>query len=124
MIKIIRSIIKKQLEKCQFADLNNYDQVTNTFFIKKYYKPTYELNKCYLIKLPIEIINNSDSVLAVNWNSGSSPSTQYLKIYISKILGNMIYVDSVGFNFETKQDLALMWSGWLDSNIITQIAVL
>ena len=124
MIKIIRSIIKEQLEKCQFADLNNYDQVTNTFFIKKYYKPTYELNKCYLIKLPIEIINNSDSVLAVNWNSGSSPSTQYLKIYISKILGNMIYVDSVGFNFETKQDLVLMWSGWLDSNIITQIAVL
>ena len=26
MIKIIRSIIKEQLEKCQFADLNNYDQ--------------------------------------------------------------------------------------------------
>ena len=121
---MIRPLIKEQLEKCQFADLNNCNASTNTFLIKKYCKPTYELNRCYLVKLPNTIINSNDSVLAVNWNNGSSPSTQYLKIYISKILGTMIYVDSIGFNFETKQDLNLMWSGWLNINDLMQITVL
>lgn len=121
---MIRPIIKEQLEKCQFADLNNFDPKTNTFIIKKYSKPTYELNHCYLVKLPINIVNIADSVLATNWNNGSCPKTQYLKIYISKTLGTMIYVDSIGFDFYTKQDLNLMWSGWLNSSELVQIAAL
>ena len=121
---MIRPIIKEQLEKCQFADLNNFDQNTNTFYIKKYSKPTYELNHCYLVKLPLNIVNAHDSVLAVNWNSGNYPKAQYLKIYISKVLGNMIYVDSIGFDFDTKQDLPLMWSGWLNTQELTQISAL
>jgi hypothetical protein len=36
----------------------------------------------------------------------------------------MIYVDSIGFDFDTKQDLNLMWSGWLDSSQLTQISAL
>jgi hypothetical protein len=121
---MIRPLVREQLEKCQFADLNNYDSETNTFLIKRYSAPTYEVNHCYLVRLPTSIVNKTDSVLAVNWNNGSAPNTQYLKIYISKILGNMIYVDSIGFNFETKQDLNLMWSGWLNTSELTQIAVL
>lgn len=120
----MRPIIKEQLEKCQFADLNNFDPSTGTFYIKKYSKPTYELNHCYLVKLPLSIVNITDSVLAVNWNNGTCPKTQYLKIYISKALGTMIYVDSISFDFDTKQDLNLMWSGWLDSSQLTQISAL
>ena len=112
---MIRPIIKEQLEKCQFANLNNYDPNTNTFIIKKYSQPTYDLNKCYLIRVPANIVNNADSVLAVNWNNGSYPKTQYLKIYISKTLGSMVYVDSIGFDFDIKQDLNIMWSGWLNT---------
>ena len=121
---MIRPLIKEQLEKCQFADLNNYDPNTNTFLIRKYCKPTYDIGRCYLVRLPAAIINNSDSVLATNWNNGASPRVQYLKIYISKAMGSMIYVDSIGFDFETKQDLNLRWSGWLDSSQLTQIAAL
>ncbi len=121
---MIRPIIKEQLEKCQFADLNNYDLNTNTFTIRKYCKPTYELNHCYLVRLPNTIVDRADSVLAVNWNSGSFPRTQYLKIYISKVMGPMIYVDSIGFDFNTKQDLNLMWSGWLNIDELTQISIL
>jgi hypothetical protein len=121
---MIRPLIKEQLEKCQFADLNNYDIRTNTFLIKKYSRPTYELNHCYLVKLPHNIVNCKDSVLAVNWNNGSYPTVSYLKIYISKIMGNMIYVDSIGFDFETKQDLNLMWSGWLSTPELIQVAAL
>lgn len=121
---MIRPIIREQLEKCQFADLNNYDAQTNTFLVRKYSKPTYELNHCYLVRLPLIIVNNADSVLAVNWNNGTFPRAQYLKIYVSKVLGNMVYVDSVGFDFETKQDLTIMWSGWLNTSELTQIAAL
>ena len=121
---MIRPIIKEQLEKCQFANLNNFDPTTNTFIIPKYSKPTYDINKCYLVKLPLNIVDTADSVLATNWNNGTFPKTQYLKIYISKALGTMIYVDSIGFDFETRQDLNLMWSGWLDTSSLTQIAAL
>ena len=121
---MIRPLIREQLERCQFADLNNYDARTNTFLIRKYSTPTYEVNHCYLVRLPVGIINKTDSVLAVNWNSGNAPSTQYLKIYISKIMGTMAYVDSIGFDFETKQDLNIMWSGWLNTSELTQIAAL
>jgi hypothetical protein len=121
---MIRPIIQEQLDKCQFADLNNFDKNSNTYIIRKYCKPTYELNKCYLVKVPANIVNSTDSVLATNWNSGSCPKTQYLKIYLSKVLGTMIYVDSIGFDFETKQDLNLMWSGWLNTTELTQIAML
>jgi hypothetical protein len=121
---VIRPLIKEQLEKCQFANLNNYDPATNTFIIKRYSQPTYDINKCYLVRLPTTIIDNNDSVLAVNWNNGTAPKTQYLKIYVSKTLGNMIYVDSAGFDVETKQDLNTMWSGWLNTSELTQIASL
>ena len=121
---MIRPIIKEQLEKCQFADLNNFDPTTNTFYIKKYSKPTYELNRCYLVKLPISIVNAPDSVLAVNWNNGSCPKTQYLKIYISKCLGKMAFCDSIGYDFENKVDLNFMWSGWLNTEELIQIACL
>ena len=67
----------------------------------------------------------ADSVLAVNWNNGSCPKTQYLKVFVSKALGgNMIFVDSIGFDFDNKQDLNMMWSGWLDSSQLTQISAL
>jgi hypothetical protein len=72
----------------------------------------------------LNIVNAADSVLAVNWNNGTCPKTQYLKIYISKAIGTMIYVDSIGFDFDTKQDLSMMWSGWLDSVQLTQISAL
>ena len=122
---MIRHLIKEQLKRCQFANLHNFNATTNTYLIPKYSQPTYKLNKCYLVKLPVNILNTSDSVLAVNWNNGSCPKTQYLKIFVSKALGgNMIFVDSIGFDFKTKQDLNLMWSGWLDSSQLIQISAL
>lgn len=121
---MIRSLIREQLEKCQFADLNNYDARTNTFLIRKYSKPTYDINHCYLVRLPANIVGRADSVLAVNWNNGNAPSVPYLKIYISKAMGNMIYVDSIGFDFDIKQDLNVMWSGWLNTSELTQISAL
>lgn len=120
----MREIIKNQLLKCTYANLNNYDPVTNTFFIPKYSKPQYLVNKMYLVQLPLHLVNNTTTVTATNWNNGTSPKYQYLKIYISKLLGKMIYVDSIGYDPATKQDLNVLWSGWLPTEEIIQIASL
>jgi len=120
----MRSIIKKQLAEVNYADLSNFNKETNSFIIPKYNKPKYELNRMYLIQVAGVLVNNTDSVLASNWNNGTAPKTNYLKIYVSKIVGKMIYVDSIGFNFETKRDTSLTWTGWLPVEQITQLAVL
>jgi hypothetical protein len=91
----MREIIKNQLLKCTYANLNNFNPETNTFYIPKYSKPQYVVGKMYLVQLPLELLNNS-SVIATNWNNGSAPKFQYLKVYVSKLLGKMVYVDSIG----------------------------
>ena len=54
---MISKIVEQQLKKCYFANLNNFDENTNTYFIPKYSKPKYDLNNCYLIKVNKEVIN-------------------------------------------------------------------
>ena len=83
---MIRDYIKKQLQKCDFADLNNYDPQTQTFHIAKYSKPVYEINCCYLVKIADYFLNNITTVIATNWNNNTAPKFSYLKIYISKII--------------------------------------
>lgn len=121
---MIRDYIKKQLQECNFADLSNYDQKTNTFIIPKYSKPIYELNKCYLVKVATYFINNTSTVIASNWNNNTAPKTPYLKIYVSKKMGKMIYADCLSYDFETQSDLSFMWSGWLSVDDLTQIDVI
>ena len=120
----MRDLIKNQLKQVTYANLSNFDEATQTFIIPKYSEPRYEVGKMYLVQLPISIINQTNSVLATNWNNCSAPSGQYLKVYVSKMMGKMIYVDSLVFNFETNQDTSIMWSGWLPSEEITQISAL
>lgn len=105
--------VRKQLEKCKFANLKNFDKELNAFIIPKYTKPFYQTNKVYLVQIPKYLVNNSTSVIACNWNNSTSPSTEYLKIFINKFNGKMIYVDSIGVDIETKSDLNNYWSGWI-----------
>ena len=116
--------IKKQLQKCAWANLNNYDPNTNTYHIPKYSKPVFKVGGTYIVKIPADIVNNRDSILATNWNNGLAPKYQYLKIYISKMLGANIYVDSIGYDINTNQDINDIFSGWLDATTLEQIAIL
>lgn len=120
----MKEYIKKQLEKCSFADVSNYDEATNTIKIPKYTKPTFDKGKCYVVKLNISLVNNPNSLAAINWNSGSYPKHEYLKIYIDNTLGKMIHVDSLAVDPETKKDIMELWTGWLPIEEITQICVL
>lgn len=116
--------ILNQLKKCVFADLSNFDPTSQIYHIPKYTKPKYDTNKCYLIKLPKSIINNSSSILATNWNNGTFPTREYYKAYVNKTMGSYIYVDCLAYDYQTKQDLSDMWSGWLDINELQQLSTL
>lgn len=121
---MIRPIIKKQLEKVSFADLSNYNAKTNTYIIPKYSKPLYDVSGCYIVKVAKDIVNNIDSALAANWNNGTAPKCEYLKILVTKKMGSMIYVNSFGYDINTKQDLMMAWNGWLPANDLTQLEIL
>lgn len=112
--------VKRQLEKCIFVDISKALPVDeNTFFIKKYAKPVYALNKCYIVELSNELAFNNNSIIAVNWNNGSCPKALRLKIFVSKSMGKMIYVDSIAEGAESA--LGNIWSGWLPVDELTQI---
>ena len=113
--------VKKQLRKINWADLSNFDPTTNTYYIKKYSQPTYSIGKMYIVKVADQLVCNNNSVVAANWNNGTSPQFTCLKIYVSKIMGKMIYVDSISYDLTNQKDLALAWSGWLPVDNLTQI---
>lgn len=120
----MREYIKKQLAQCTFVDLSNFDATTNTYHIPKYTKPKYDVGKCYLIKLPKYLIDNTTSLLATNWNNGNTPHHDVYKAYVNKIIGTHIYVDCLAFDTVLQQDMQDMWSGWLDINELTQLVKL
>jgi len=117
----MRELIKKQLKSVNFADLSNYDETTGVFTIPKYSKPKYDVGKMYLVQIANELVDNTTSVLASNWNNGTAPKSAFLKVFVNKTSGKMIYVDSLAFNMLTKTETMTMWSGWLPVDQITQI---
>lgn len=117
-------LIKKQLEKVTYADLSKFNPATNTYYIKKYTKPKYDLGRCYLIRLSLELVNNLTSIWATNWNNGTAPSNEYLKVHVKGFSGKLVKVDSVAFDIDAGADLPVTWSGYLPIDYITQISVI
>lgn len=107
-------IIEEQLKKCQVADLSDFDSVTGTYHIKRFKQVKLEVDSCYLIRLDKQLLNKETSqVLSSNWNKGTVPPCEYMKIDVSKSMGKMICVNGIGYDYEKKQDLNIIWSGWL-----------
>ena len=120
----MRELIEQQLKNCSYANLNNFDPDTCTFKIPKYVKPHFALGQMYLVQVSGAVVNNTDSVIAANYNNGTAPKFPYLKIFVSKTLGKMIYVDSLAFDPQTKQDINIMWSGWLPVDELTMLSTI
>lgn len=114
--------LSKLLSQCRYADTSNFDPTTNTYHIPKYAKPVYDVGSCYLVRLSKAIVKNPDSALAANWNQGRAPQVEGLKIYVSKTLGQNVYVDGAGYDIDAAKDLNYMWSGWLDTKEMSQLA--
>lgn len=107
------------------ADLSHYDEVKHTYNIPKFNEFKYEVDKCYLIHLDKSLlINDPNSLLISNWNKGSVPPSEYMKVDVSKILGKMIYINGLGYNPDTNEDYDDVWSGWLPTSLIEMISLL
>jgi hypothetical protein len=120
----MRELIKQQLQNCSYANLSNFNPETCTFSIPKYVKPHFVLGQMYLVQLSNLLVNNTESVISANYNNGTAPKYPYLKIFVSKTLGKMIYVDSIAFDPQTKQDINIMWSGWLPVDELTMLSTI
>ena len=116
---MVNELIERELKKVEKADLSNFNSETNTYFIPKRKDIKIEEDCCYLIHLKDTIFRNE--TLKVNWNNGSLPIYNYLKIDVSKIMAKMIKVVAVGFDNETQTDISYFWSGWLTTDEIEVI---
>lgn len=116
--------LDNQLKNVSFADLSNFDEATGTYTVPKYTKPVYLVGKYYIVQLDKTIVNNVTSVLATNWNHGTAPKSECLKIFVNNTMGTMIRVDSLAHDMITGQDQLTVWSGWLDINMLDQIQAL
>lgn len=105
-------IIKRELKKVEKADIRNYNSETNTYFIPKRNDIKIEIDSCYLVHLKDSTFNNN--VLKFNWNNGSMPKYDYLKIDVVKIMAKMIKVVGVGYDNSTNTDISYFWNGWLN----------
>lgn len=110
------SVIQDQLKKVLVADLSNFDEKTNTFFIKKYEHTKFEVGKYYLIRLDNTLMNRDNEIMC-NWNNSEIPEHNIFKVEIIKEMGKLIYVQGVSYD-EEKGNTGEIWSGWLPTDEI------
>lgn len=118
----MKDIIQKQLQRVEYADLSNFNADSNTYVIKKRVDIKLEVDSCYLIRVKPSAYNNITVVN--NWNNGNMPSSEYLKVDISKVMSKMVKVVGVAHDYQKHQDLASFWSGWLSTDDVEVIAKL
>lgn len=112
----MKKIILDQLEKVEIANLDNFTPDALKIVIPKHTTPVFTVESCYLIHLkPAAFINEA---VKVNWNRGSVPRNNYMKVDIANKVGKMVKVIGVGYDIDTNTDLPDFWSGWLNTDEI------
>lgn len=106
--------IKDQLEKVKVANIGYYDNDTTEIIIPRFEQVRYEIGSYYLVKLDGALTSPTGNELLIsNWNKGTYPRCEFLKIDVTKVLGKMIYVNALGYDNEKQEDLNYCWTGWL-----------
>ena len=59
-----------------------------------------------------------------NWNKGIPPKHNFLKVEVLQIMGKMIKVNSIGYDYINQRDTSDLWEGWLPRKAIKIIEVL
>jgi hypothetical protein len=118
----MNKLIKEELKKVEMANISNYDKSKGEFLIPRITRIRLEEDSYYIIKLDSLLLNPNDaSTLSANWNRGTIPPHNYMKVDISKVMGKMVKVNGIAYDYENQIDLNTSWSGWLP---IAQIEVL
>lgn len=112
---------EEQIKQCKVAKVASYDAEEHIYHISKYSKPTYDAQKYYIVKVASNFVNNPNTVLAINWNRGTAPQTEYLYIYVEAVSGGYMKVEARGYDIQTDNYLDNYWSGWLEINETEQI---
>jgi hypothetical protein len=118
-------LIEQQLNKVRGVMMPEYDANTSTLNIpiKSNDAPiTLMQDECYIVSVDDYIINPPDGfTLHTNWNGNKIPKHKYMKIDVTKIMGKMVKVNSIGYDVENKTNINEMWEGWLPESSITVI---
>lgn len=111
------------MNKVTEADLSNFDTATNTFTIKKKTTIKIEENSYYLIELKDSLLNSNELAYTLNnnLNNGNPPKHKYYKVVVNSSLGKIIKVDGRAYDYATKTDLNIFWSGYL---LVSEINIL
>lgn len=117
----------EELKKCKVAQLPPYNSSTRHLIIPKaqnveqYLQP----GKCFLIKLEPYILNPPEGfTLHDNWNQGRKPPQQFMKVEIAQVMGKMIKVNGLGYDYANQRDTDEIWEGWLPKKAISIISSL
>ena len=116
----MNKIIQEQLKKTVEADLSNFDESTQEYFIPQKKETKFEIDHVYLIKLTNEM-NNPYNSINTNWNNGNRPTFEYCKIDVSRIMGRMLYVNAIVYDNINNVDLDDIWTGWISRDLIEVI---
>lgn len=110
----MNQIIKQQLLNCKVADISGLDTKTGKCIIPRFKQVKLEEDSCYLVKLADKLlIPNVDDTYHINWNRGIVPTSKYLLIDVSRVVGKNVKVNGVGYDIDSDSPTTYVWDGWL-----------
>lgn len=114
----MNQVVIDQLKKVKVADLPQWNEDDLKLIIPKKvggYKRTDFVEGCtYIIELEKYLVEPFDGfTLHDNWNKGIPPKHRCLYVVIKQIMGKMIQIDSVGYDYKQKAIINDNWTGWL-----------
>lgn len=109
-------IVAQQLRLAKIADIPEWSDSTTELLVTK--KSVVEIlpqeGHYYLIELADYLINPPEGfTLHSNWNNNDIPTHKYMKCQCAKLMGKMVKILGVGFDYENRVDLEEYWDGWL-----------
>lgn len=118
----MNKFVKEELKKVKVANLPPYDDTTVTMTIPKHCGvdgDDLKKDSCYLIHVEPYILNPPEGfTLHDNWNNGILPKHEYMKAEVNILLGKMVKITSVGFDYTNNADTNDIWEGWLPRSAV------
>ena len=112
--------IYDQLQKVAIADLPPYDQTTTHMVIPKKDVEqieglaTFIPGHFYIVELEDYIIHPPENFsLHQNWNNNIVPQVKSYRCCCVQLMGKMVKIDGVGYDWKSHTELNTAWSGWV-----------
>lgn len=124
----MNNLVKEQLKLCRKAQIPEFDDNTTKLIIPKGKRLEIQdvvVGNYYLIEVENYIINPFDGFdLHIKWNHNIVPKDKYMKCEILQVMGKMIKINSLGYNYLEDKDTNNVWEGWLPRKSFKIIKVL